>query len=135
MLDEDIDEDPIVINVSLPKILEEDLVKLGQYLTALTTIFPESKVEDILRTCLEAMGADDVDGILKAAAAQRKKIDADNAANMKLAMANAAAKSRPPAAGLPSNGKPAPAPQVALSKESIDALNHFADSLKEVMAT
>lgn len=132
VLEEDIDDEPAVINISLPKILQEDLVKLGTFLTAFTNAFPEAKVEDVMRLGLEAVGMDDIDLVLDAIEKQKAINDAKAA---KIASdAAAAAKAAAPVPGGPPVAGPK-APELQLSKESIDCLNHFAETFKEVMTT
>lgn len=132
VLEEDIDDEPAVINISLPKILQEDLVKLGTFLTAFTNAFPEAKVEDVMRLGLEAVGMDDIDLVLDAIKKQ-KAIDDAKAAKI-ASDAAAAAKAAVPVPGGPPVAGPK-APELQLSKESIDCLNHFAETFKEVMTT
>lgn len=65
VLEEDIDAEPAEIIIDLPPILEDDLQQLGTFLTAFTTVFPEAKVDDIIKECLIAMHVEDVDQVLE----------------------------------------------------------------------
>lgn len=75
VLQEDIDEDPVDIEIYLPQILKDDLVKLGTYVTALTTAFPECKVPDVLRPLLSELPIDDLDDVMKEIAANKVIVD------------------------------------------------------------
>lgn len=76
ILDEDPDEEPAVIDIDLPPILADDLTGLSQAVTSITTVFPELKVDEVMQMCLTSLGVNNVDEVMKAAKAQRKKIDA-----------------------------------------------------------
>lgn len=85
VLQEDIDEEPAEIDVELPPILDEDLIKLGQFLTQLTSVFPEAKTPEILRTCLISMDVENIDGVMDAIATQKELDDAKAEAEQKAA--------------------------------------------------
>jgi hypothetical protein len=76
VLEEDPDSEPAVITIELPTIIEDDLQKLGQFLTQLATVFPEAKVPQVLEMCLTSMGCQNVADIMKDAKALRVKLDA-----------------------------------------------------------
>lgn len=84
VLDEDIDTERETIDIDLPPILAEDLQKLGTYLTQLTTVFPEAKVDEVLQTALVSMGMNNVDEVMDVMRAKREEIDAQNQANQDL---------------------------------------------------
>lgn len=120
-LEEGADDEPAEIDIELPPILDEDLEKLGTFLVDLAGVFPEAKVPEVLRPALIAYGVENIDDVMDAIEEQKEENDEK---------AKEIAKQGPPA---PGPGQPA-VPQLTLSKESIDTMNHFADSLKEAMA-
>lgn len=129
---EPIDKKPAPITIELPPILDEDLQKLGSFLTPLTTAFPETKIPEILRTFLIALGVENIDDVLDEVEAQREKIDAQNLKDAATAHNNALAlATAKPAAPAPAAG----APQVELTKESRETLDTIAELFREVMAT
>lgn len=82
VLEEDPDKDPINIEVDLPPIVIDDLAKLGTFLTSFTAMFPEAKTESVLRICLNAMGVEDIDNVVKEIQDNREEIDANAAVNV-----------------------------------------------------
>src|SRR5258708_21449394 len=64
VLDEPADAEPAEIIITMPEILEDDLQPLGTFLTALTTVFPEAKVPQILKMCLMSANVPDLDEVM-----------------------------------------------------------------------
>jgi hypothetical protein len=96
VLDEDIDEEPAVIDIDLPPILAADLQKLGEFLSQIAAIFPELKVREVLQMCLISLGVNNVAEVMKAIEAKRAEIDAQNKINNTLALARAKASLKDP---------------------------------------
>jgi hypothetical protein len=96
VLDEDIDEEPAVIDIDLPPILAADLQKLGEFLSQISAIFPELKVPEVLQMCLISLGVNNVAEVMKAIEAKRAEIDAQNKINNTLALARAKASLKDP---------------------------------------
>jgi hypothetical protein len=96
VLDEDIDEEPAVIDIDLPPILAADLQKLGEFLSQIAAIFPELKVREVLQMCLISLGVNNVAEVMKAIEAKRAEIAAQNKINNTLALARAKASLKDP---------------------------------------
>lgn len=120
-LEEDIDSDPAVIDIDLPPILADDLQKLGTFLTAMASVFPEIKVPEVLQMCLISLGVNNIDQVMKATEEQRAKNDAAAAELLK----------RPPA---PGDGAPLVAGPPSPTTESLvkfaEAVNILAELMK-----
>lgn len=86
LLDKDPEEDKGFC-VDLPSILDQDLQKLGSFLTPLFAAFPEAKLPQILSRCLTYLGVDDVDEILADAKDLRTQIDQQQQDQLKTAAA------------------------------------------------
>jgi hypothetical protein len=81
VLDESPDDERAIVAIEMPAIIEDDLQKLGTFITQLTTVFPEAKVPQVLEMCLTSMGVQNVNEVMDVVAAQRKQIDQQNAQN------------------------------------------------------
>jgi hypothetical protein len=79
VLDEKPEDEPAVIDIDLPPILESDLQKLGTYLTQLAGVFPEMKIPEVLQNALIAMGVNNIEDVMKTIEAKRTEIDANQA--------------------------------------------------------
>ena len=86
VLDEDPEKDPAEIMITLPDIIEDDLQKLGTFLTALTGVFPEAKVPALLKQCLDSANVPDVDEVMKDIEANKDAIDAQTVLDKKTQM-------------------------------------------------
>jgi len=75
ILDEDPDDDPEPITNELPAIIEDDLLKLSNFLTAVTQVFPEAKVPELLRQCLSSANVPNLDQVMKSIEDKRNLID------------------------------------------------------------
>lgn len=69
-------QENVVIN--MPSILEDDLQALGTFIAAVTAVFPEAKVESVLRECLSSMNVTNLDDVMKEI--KKNKIDLDQKA-------------------------------------------------------
>lgn len=76
VLEEDIDSEPNQITLTMPDILEDDLQKLGTFLTPLFAAFPEAKVPQLLKMCLESANVDDLDEVMEDIATNKEELDA-----------------------------------------------------------
>lgn len=77
ILEEDPDAaDAAVIDIDFPPILQEDLAKLGAFITQMVTAFPETKIPEVISMLLVALGINDIDDIMTKIAAQKKVLDA-----------------------------------------------------------
>lgn len=113
VLEEDEAEVNDEIEISLPDIIEEDLQKLGTFLTTFTATFPEAKVPAVMKRCLESMDMQGVDDLMDEIAANKiamdkqAKQDAKDAQTHGLAMAKATGPvqkvSAAPVGGVPTN--------------------------------
>lgn len=65
VLDEPDDEAGADIEITMPEIVEADLQKLAAFLTSLTTVFPEAKVDAVLRMCLVSANVPDIDEVME----------------------------------------------------------------------
>jgi hypothetical protein len=121
VLDEDPDEEPAKIDIDLPAMLQPDLRGFGQFLTGLHKVFPQIEIPEILQMGLVAMGVNDIDNVMKSAAARKTEI------------ANAAVKvpahivPQPVLAGTPQTTPVAPVPT---SEAYVQALNNLAESIR-----
>lgn len=148
VLDEDIDEEPAVIDISLPPILADDLQKMATFLQAVAGLFPEIKVPEVLQMCLVSLGVNNVPEVMKAIGDKREAIDAQNKINTTLALARAKASLKDPNLnkGAPndpkdilaqqSNGIPSNPESGIASNEAgqVAALNRIGHVLEEVLA-
>ena len=75
-LEEDIDSEPAQIALSMPAILEDDLQKLSAFITSLVGAFPEAKVPQLLKMCLESANVPDLDEVMEDIEANKEEIDA-----------------------------------------------------------
>lgn len=75
------------IEASWPAILEEDTGKLGPYITSVTQAFPEAKVTQLLRRCLEVIELDNLDEVMDDIEKQKEALEAQKAAEQKAAEA------------------------------------------------
>jgi hypothetical protein len=91
ILGEDLDsiEDQSTIDIDLPPILAEDITRLGQFVTALTTAFPEAKVDAVLKALLVALKVNNIDEIMNDVEENRKKIDANQELQNQVMLAKA----------------------------------------------
>jgi hypothetical protein len=81
VLEEDPDEEAAVIDIDLEPILKDDLEKLGSALTAVSGLFPEMAVDEVLQACLVALGINNVDEVMKSIEAKREENAAADKAN------------------------------------------------------
>jgi hypothetical protein len=70
------DPNPADITIDMPDILEDDLGLMAQFITALTTVFPEAKVPALLKQCLQSANVDDLDDVMEDIEAQKEENDA-----------------------------------------------------------
>lgn len=117
VLGEDIDDEPKTIHITLPSMLQDDLKKLGEFLTGLHNVFPEIQVPEILQICLVALGINNVDDVMASIQAKRTEM-------------NAAAPPRPPNPGQP----PAPETNPVTEAAKVKAINRLSKVLTEVFA-
>lgn len=95
VLEEGPDDEPAEILITLPDIIEDDLQPLGMFLTQLTTVFPEAKVPQLLKQCLDSANVPDIDEVMKAIEANKEaldaqaKLDAQTQQNNQLQLVNA----------------------------------------------
>jgi hypothetical protein len=89
VLQEDVDSEPADITITLPAILEDDLQSLSAFLTSLVGAFPEAKVPQLLRMCLESANVPDLDDVMDDIEANKEEIDAQNQLNQQQQHANA----------------------------------------------
>jgi hypothetical protein len=75
VLDEDIDSEPVGLQVELPQMLKDDLSRLGQFLMGLHQVFPEIQVPEILQSCLVALGINNVEEVMDTIEAKRKELE------------------------------------------------------------
>jgi hypothetical protein len=76
VLEEDPDEEPAVIKIDLPPILADDLQKLGAFITSASAIFPELKVDSVMKIFLTSLGVDDVEAVMQEIEAKREELAA-----------------------------------------------------------
>jgi hypothetical protein len=92
-LEEDPEQEQAVINIDLPPILADDLQKLGAFITGAATVFPEMKVDAVLKIFLTSLGVDDVDEVMEQIEAKREELaaqqDQQRKDQMKVAMTSA----------------------------------------------
>lgn len=81
VLDEEVDEDPTELQITLPNIIEEDLQKLGSFLTTFTAAFPEAKIPAVMQRCLESMDIQDIDDVMDTIAENKEEQDSITAQN------------------------------------------------------
>lgn len=94
-MNEDPDE-PDQLDVSTPPILLDDLRKIGQFVVGVSGVFPEIAVPAVLKSMLNSLNVDDVDGVMEEIENKRGELalqDQQNKAHaLKIARANAAGK-------------------------------------------
>jgi hypothetical protein len=127
ILEEDVDEQPEVIDIDLPPILAEDLQKLATFLTSATSIFPELKVREVLIMLLNSMGINNIEEVLKAVDAKRKEIDTNVKAGLN---ADGSPKPVPASPG----GPPLPEATPAGSQESAALMKKLTESFDRMAA-
>ena len=71
VLGEDPDSESEDVTVTMPAMLQDDLRKIGTFLTGLHQVFPEINVPEILQMCLVALGVNDVDKVMTSIAAKK----------------------------------------------------------------
>jgi hypothetical protein len=123
---EDPAKKPQPITIELPPILDEDLQKLGAFLTPLTTAFPATKCPEVMRPFLIALGVENIDDVMDAIEENQKKIDAQNVKDAAAAHSNALE--------LATVNKPAPAPAPAApasSVKEVEAMERISRALEE----
>jgi hypothetical protein len=76
VLGEDVDSEPAQIVLSMPAILEDDLQKLSAFITSLVAAFPEAKVPQLLKMCLESANVPDLDEVMEDIEANKEELDA-----------------------------------------------------------
>jgi hypothetical protein len=91
ILEEDADEEPEVINITMPDIIEDDLQKMSMILQQITTIFPEAKVPEVLEMILSSMGVQNLPEVMEKIAAQKEENDAKAAQDAQQQQQNALA--------------------------------------------
>lgn len=125
VLEEDPESEPEDISITLPPILDADLQKLAMFVTAISAVYPEIKIPEILQPLLNASGlVDNVEDVMKLIADKRTEIDADQAAIA--AAAAATAKTNP-------TGPPNPNdPTVPAQSQEVAALNRLSTVMEEV---
>lgn len=135
VLQEDIDEleETEAIHVLLPVMLQDDLRKLGEFLTGLHQIFPELAVPELLQVCLVAAGVNDIDEVMKSINAKR----AENAALAQVVPPHQVPQSVPAGKGTPVPNAPGAQPVKEAAKieaAKVKALNRLSKVLTEVFA-
>jgi hypothetical protein len=125
VLDEDIDEEPAKIEIELPAILDEDLGPLGQFLTQLTSVFPEAKVPEVLRPALISLGVEDIDAVMLAIEQKKKEDDAKALADQKAEADRLRAAAENPA-------QPAPPISQESLREFTDAVRKFEEGISKL---
>ncbi len=93
-------EEPAQITIDMPDILEDDLQPLSQFITALTTVFPEAKVPALLKQCLQSANVNDLDEVMEDIEAQKEENDAQQALQMKQQHQIAMTKAKQPKPGV-----------------------------------
>jgi hypothetical protein len=135
VLGEDIDEDPLDITVTLPAMLQDDLRKVGTFLTGLHQVFPEIQVPEILQMCLVALGVNDIDKVMASIAVKK----AENAAITSVVPPHQVPEPVPVAKGkkVPNAPGAQPVKEAATLKieaAKVKALNRLSKVLTEVFA-
>ncbi len=124
VLEEDPDEEAAAIFIELPLMLKDDLRGLGTFLTGLHQVFPQIEIPEILQMCLVSMGVNDIDDVMKSAAARKTEL------------ANAAEKVpthqvlQPLPAGTPPTTPVAPGSAAPVSEAYIAAMNNLAEAIR-----
>lgn len=80
VLGEKVDDEPANIQIVAPDIIDQDLQSQSQFLTALITAFPETKVPSVLRRFLSILGMENLDELMKEIADQKAENDAQQQA-------------------------------------------------------
>jgi hypothetical protein len=135
VLDEDIDEESKDVTVTLPAMLQDDLRKLGTFLTGLHQVFPEVQVPEILQMCLVALGVNDVDKVMASIAAKK----AENATLSQVVPPHQVPQPVPAGKGTPVPNAPGAQPvkeaaTMKIEAAKIKALNRLSKVLTEVFA-
>ena len=115
ILEEKDGEEPAQITIDMPDILEDDLQPLSQFLTALTTVFPEAKVPALLKQCLQSANVDDLDEVMQDIEDNKEQLDAQNQLAQKQAHQVAMTRAKQPKPGVASTD---PAEQGVLSPDT-----------------
>lgn len=133
ILGEDIDEEPLDVTVNLPNILQDDLKKLGEFLTGLHQVFPEVQIPEILQICLVAMGVNNVDQVMLSVAAKK----AENATLAQVVPPHQVPQPVPAGKGTPVPNAPGALPvkeSAKIEAAKVKALNRLSKVLTEVFA-
>jgi hypothetical protein len=99
-LGEDPDEEPAQITIDMPPILSDDVGELGDLISKVVPLFPEMKVEQVVRLILNALKVPDVSEVMTAVEDKRKELDAQ------------------------------PKPQPAVNPQAVQALNGIKEALE-----
>ena len=119
VLQEEPGEEQATVAIDMPPILADDLKKLGEFIGAATSVFPELKVEQVRRVMLTAMNVPDVGEVMDAADELKQQQDAQAEQDKKAKAELEKAKLNQP--------QPTP-PQPAVSEES---LRTFTEAVKD----
>ena len=75
VLEEEPDDEQANIVIVAPDIIDQDLQAQSQYLTSITTAFPEAKVPSVLRRFLSILGMENLDELMDEIADQKEEND------------------------------------------------------------
>jgi hypothetical protein len=132
VLDESPDDDPAEIVIDCPPILADDLQKLGSFISSAATVFPELKVDPVLKIFLTSLGIEDIDEVMEQIEAKREELQAEQEQQrndqMKVAMTAAKTGGNKPK---PADASGNPAQQ---NTESADPIAAKLDRLIELLS-
>ena len=134
VLDEQPDDEQEDIYVDLPPILQDDLQKLGSFISAAATVFPEIKVTPVLKMMLTSLGVEDINSVMEKIADQKEANDAkselDAQAAHQQALQLAQASPAPiPVKGIPASKPVKPAESASVEEKMLFALESIASKL------
>jgi hypothetical protein len=140
VLGEEEGDEPKDVVIELPPILEDDIQKLGQFLTGLTQIWPEAKVPELLRQALMSANVNNLDDVMEAIEDNRETMDTNIAAGKNpdgstpTPIAVAGLKNGTPSAG-GSNGTSQDATEVEKLTKLLAAIEKLSESLEAPVIT
>jgi hypothetical protein len=132
VLEEGPDDDAADILLTLPDIIEDDLQKLAQFLTAVTQVFPESKVPALLEQCLNSANVENIDQVMEDIADNKEQNDANEDLRMqgKTPSGKPIVKPGAPSVDQQEQGALNPDTPGAAVESLTTALNNLTESLK-----
>ncbi len=96
VLEEEPGEDTQTITMNVPPILEDDLQKLGSFIQQVAGVFPEMKIDDVLREVLNSLNIPNLDDVMEKIAVNKAALDATAAVNKAATAAALAASTTKP---------------------------------------